>query len=210
MGGMETTIYPPLNISYYPYLSDHNLIPAITFANITVSDKKSKEGPCIGGFFIYDINEYLGIQPELLYTMKGIEWEGSESYTPYSTSIRTSKDAKYSYLEIPLLARLSYPMGKVRPKLIAGPAIGLKLSAKGKKHQLDMFRRPFVFEGDIEEAKNMEFGLVFGGGADFSVTDVVIITLDGRYNLGLTNAADGEWGGKHRVISILGGVGYAF
>jgi len=90
-------------------------------------------------------------------------------------------DYTITFLEIPAFIKYEFGTGPMRPSFLAGPTLGLVLSAKG-----------FDFEeGDSEIdwkdfTKSPEFGLAFGGGLNFSAGANVIF-VEVRYALGLNN-----------------------
>lgn len=169
-------------------------------------DKKMRMGFCVGGFVTYSINEMFAVQPEALYTMKGAKWESSDE--------GWNDEEKLTYLEIPVLAKITIPtQGNIAPNLFVGPALGILLSAKyheewdSESHEHDI----------KDEMKSTEFALVLGAGAEIGMPHSAI-TIDGRYTLGLTNTCepytDPETGEetecdeKNGVISFI--VGYSF
>ncbi len=164
-------------------------------------DLVSKMGFCAGGFITYNINDMFAIQPELLFTMKGVKAE--EEVLGETVKVTM----KVNYLEIPVLAKLSIPTpGNVRPSLFVGPSLAIKLSSKLKIEYAGESE-----EEDIEELKSTDFGLVFGGGIDFGLGRGKL-TVDARYTLGLTKVHEPEEGEeidiKNGAISIM--VGYFF
>ncbi|MBL7108046.1 MAG: PorT family protein [Candidatus Cloacimonetes bacterium] len=156
-------------------------------------DKKMRIGFAIGGFITYEINEMFALQPELYYSMQGAKYKSSEGED--GTLI-----FKYNYIQVPILAKVNIPVeGSVAPNIFLGPAIGIKVSSKiwweeeGEEE-----------EEDAEDVKSTDFGLVFGAGVEFGK-----ITVDARYNLGLSTIADeGDADDKNSVISLM--VGYSF
>lgn len=156
---------------------------------------KSKWGLCAGGFIRFNISEAFAIQPEFLYTIKGGKFEET-------IAGETMKyEMNFSYLEIPVLVKFMIPTpGGIKPSLFAGPALAIKLSAKEKL----VVAGETIDEEDIEEMKDTDFGLIIGAGIDFWN-----LTVDVRYNLGLTTISDvaGE-DVKNGVISLI--VGYSF
>jgi len=160
-----------------------------------------KMGFCAGGFITLNITEMFAIQPEVLYTQKGFKAEGEED------GVTVKMIASGDYLEIPLLVKLSLPTpGIVKPNLFVGPFMGFNIRAKVKGEH-DGEPSPEVDIKDI--TKDTEFGLVLGGGADFSLPTSKI-TFDVRYTLGLTTLDDSgyEEDVKNGVISLM--VGYSF
>ena len=156
---------------------------------------KSKWGLCAGGFVRFNVSKVFAIQPEVLYTMKGAKIEG---IIPREGIFRL--EYKLSYLEVPVLVKFMIPTpGSVKPNLYAGPAVAIKLSAKGKIEALGE-----TVEEDLEDMKDTDFGLIVGAGIDFGK-----LMVDLRYVLGLTTLSDeADVPVKNGVISIS--VGYSF
>jgi hypothetical protein len=153
------------------------------------TEKKMRTGAAFGGFIEYSVNDNFAIQPEFQYTMKGLKLEGvgivywydpidDVIYYDYADMVGT---IKLSYLEIPVLAKISIPtQGNVRPVLLLGPALAIKLSAKA--------------ELDVAEPYSEAGG-----------------TFDVRYTLGLVDVPDIEGmdlAVKNAVISFM--LGYCF
>jgi len=158
-------------------------------ADIAGMDKKSLLGFAVGGFLTYNLMEIVAIQPEVLYTMKGAKYEdagGTENF-------------KLAYIEIPVLAKLMLAtQSNIKPNFFAGPALGILLSAKA---------------GDTDvkdQTKSTDFGFILGAGLNFNMASGGAITLDARYNMGLTNINDSsdDAKSKNSVLSFL--VGYGF
>lgn len=109
-------------------------------------------------------------------------------------------------LEIPLHAKVKIPAGVVTPYFIAGPNLGIVLTAKSKLEgtQADG-------ETDLKSTtSSTDFGIDFGGGAEFKIASSAAITLDARYSLGLSNlnndpAAPNQTA-KTRGFQVIAGV----
>lgn len=154
---------------------------------------ESRLGICIGGFITFNISEMFAIQPEVLYSMKGSKAEGTLFGETFKLQFNLS------YLEIPVLVKLRIPtQGNVKPSLFVGPSLAIKLSGKGKMEYAGESE-----EEDIEELKDTDFGLIIGAGVDFGK-----LTVDLRYNLGLTKIPEEDDDVKNKVISLM--IGYSF
>jgi hypothetical protein len=166
---------------------------ADAITDLTGASKKMKIGFGFGAFLTYAFSPMFAVQPELLYTMKGAKYElGAES-----------AKLNFNYLQIPVLLKLTPEVqGNIKPFIFAGPALSFLMSAN-------------VSDGgsvDVKDAfKSTEFGILFGAGADFPMSRGKI-TIDGRYDLGLSNLPK-EIGGvtpdmKTSTISFM--IGYSF
>jgi len=162
-----------------------------------------KTGVALGVFAVYKVNDNLSIQPELLYTQKGMEEEWAytgqlydASGNPYSWWVPETDSSKWEvkldYIEIPVLVKYSIsPGGDVCPFVFGGPALGILMSAK-------------VDSEDIKKYCNStDIGLVLGGGVELESG----ISIDLRYDMGMTKIfKEGDSKSKNTVISLM--VGY--
>jgi len=159
-----------------------------------------KAGFCGGAFLAYPINDWFTVQPELLYSMKGMK----VGFLVWSAGI------SLDYIEIPLLAMLTIPTeSRFTPNIFVGPAFGFNVRAEvfvGEIGDTDVF--------DLEDAvKFYEIGFVFGIGANIEVGPGEIMT-DIRYIMGLTDVFDIDASedsfvdAKNDVIAIMLGYGF--
>lgn len=138
----------------------------------------SATGFTVGAFYTANINENLAFQPEIYYSKKGGQLEGSV------LSVLGEKSIAIHYLEVPLLFKLKFPtQASISPSVFIGPYGAVKLSDKGQIKVLGV-----KLEEELIGIKDTDFGFVFGGGFDFKVSNAKLI-LDIRYDLGLTNIA---------------------
>lgn len=155
---------------------------------------KSRSGISFGGFLTYSINEIFAVQPEVLFTQKGAKANDEDWELSFNLS----------YLEIPVLAKIMIPAkGNIKPSLLAGPVVALKLSGNTRVEWYGEEE-----EEDIEDGT--DFGLILGGSIDFGVGQGKLM-IDIRYTLGLSQIGeiDGEdLDMKNGVLSIM--LGYSF
>lgn len=178
-------------------ITGYGIKGGLNIANLTgddVEDTDPKMGLAIGGFLTYSINETFAIQPEIYYSMQGAKQEVPDE------DMDIDIDYDYDYIQIPALVKFYIPIeASISPNLFLGPALGINVNDKFK----------IDFEGmEVEtdaNVKTLDFGLIFGAGVD-----VGPVTIDARYNLGLTATDDSEeeFDVKNSVISIM--VGYSF
>ncbi len=176
----------------------------VNLANLSgsdIEDTEMKTGLAVGGFITYGFSEMFAVQPEVLFMMKGAKFTETD---PFFGDV-TGK-FKFNYIEIPVLVKVMIPTsGKVKPNIFAGPAVGFLMSADLEAEALGVSA-----EVDIkDEIKSIDFGLAFGAGVGFEITQGTI-TLDARYTLGLTSVddTDDELDMKNGVISIMGGFSF--
>lgn len=163
----------------------------------------SRTGFVGGGFATFGLGETFAIQPEILYSQKGFKAE--------ETGIEA--EFKTTYIEIPVLLKARFPMETVRPGVYAGGVVSFESSCKLglSEGSVSADFDCDSDEADVGERKTTEVGAVFGANLDLFVGPV-ILTLDGRYQLGLTNLNDDEFADeesvKNRVWQFMAGVGF--
>lgn len=143
------------------------------------------KGLSFGAFMNFRLGP-ISIQPEILYSRRGLEFQlpvitlnyaaGSEYYENYT--------AKLEYLEIPILLKLEImPAGPLKVYVFGGPSYGLLLKARLTR----------TYEGTSEtediksDFKNSSLAIVGGLGVDIKVPLLFKVTIDARYHYGLFN-----------------------
>ncbi|MCA0131653.1 porin family protein [Winogradskyella alexanderae] len=163
----------------------------VNFSDIAGDDVESYNGRTafhFGGVVEIPICESFSLQPELIYSAQGSDYEDpGESGT-----------AKVDYLNLPVIAKY-YPIEGF--SIEAGPQLGYLLSAK-----FDVDGEEFDFKDDL---KSIDFGVNFGLGYKLENG----LNFSARYNLGITNANDSDeldGGAEYRNSVIQVGVGFFF
>ena len=163
--------------------------------DITDVGTSQRIGFAAGGFMMVRWSNGFAIQPEVLYTQKGVKIDVGSGLA--------QTRVKVDFVDIPILARYTVGRG-VRGYLFAGPSFDFKVSAKVRADVLGESA-----EEDISsDVKSVEFALVVGGGVEFGP-----ILLEARWSEGLNNLAkttDGMDGiipdVKTRTFLFLGGL----
>lgn len=180
------------NVAYAQKSLEFGIKACVNIANTNDLNSNSLLGFIGGGFLNYHFTNIISVQPEILFTMKGEEL--NETVPNFGV---VHSDIKFNYIEFPLLGKITIP-GMFSPNFYLGPFF-------------------FVFP---ENFKRTDFGLAIGGGADFDITQFIII-LDIRYLFSLKDAANitttlTDFSGnifyensrdvKNRVIPIMVGI----
>jgi hypothetical protein len=174
--------------------AEFGLKAGLNFSTVSDTDGDSKTGLIFGAFYSYELNDSFSIQPELLYIQNGNKAE--EGGITFKT--------KLDYLVIPVLAKFKFQGSEtVKPYVLAGPYLGLKMSAK-----LSAEGDGGSADTDLDGAKGTTFGVTFGAGIGVKMGDGNIL-VEARYNLGLSNIYDADYlDCKNRSFSLM--VGYGF
>ncbi|UCE23801.1 MAG: PorT family protein [Candidatus Zixiibacteriota bacterium] len=172
--------------------------------DVGISDYKT--GFAAGGFATYLLNENLAVQLEALFVMKGGIQE---------SSFLDSGSVSLSYLEVPLLLRVVFPIKPkkpdkpsyyatdkgLRPGFYAGPAIAYSLTDDLK---VGVWPDPVSVP-----AKTIDFAVAFGGGFDMEVGKGML-AFDARYTLGVKRIVAMDWDADVRNGAATLMVGYVF
>jgi opacity protein-like surface antigen len=155
-------------------------IAGINIANLEEDDTdfNSLTGFCVGGVIDFTLGEKVSLCLEPMYLQKGASEEEDGG----------TVDIKLAYIELPVLFKLQFGTGSTKPYLMAGPTIGLNLSA-----DMEVGMGDLSLEVDFSELiETIDYGLAFGGGVSFAVGENSLF-IEARYNLGLADIAkEGE------------------
>jgi hypothetical protein len=149
-------------------------------------------GFAAGGFLTISLGGGFMIQPEVIYTPKGMKFDvGADGASGNFTF-------EADFVDVPVLARLTFGKG-IRGYVFAGPSMDFTLSARMTTGILGESE-----EEDIsDEVETFEFAMVFGGGVEFGP-----LLVEARWSEGLTNLAKDANAPslKSRTILLLAGV----
>jgi len=186
-------------------------------ANITETppqwdDKKEYRVGFTGGVFLdYRITETVSIQPEILYTSKGV------MANLYDGLFTLDVDVAFDYIELPVVLKYTFRPGeRLRPSIYAGPTFAYCLSSEAE-FTAWIFTATVDFSGF---SHTTDFGVVAGAGLSYPLGPGAI-TFDARFQRMFTNAiisGDFEINGSKQTISeddfkhfgFIFMVGYAF
>jgi hypothetical protein len=122
----------------------------------------SKFGFTVGAFLTIPLGQYLGVQPEILFSQKGFKAEGKVLGSPYDLTRTTN------YIDVPLLLTIK-PIEYV--SIVVGPQYSYLIK------QTDVFSNNLFTSEQTKEFTNENLRknvLGFVGGLDVNVKSVVI------------------------------------
>jgi hypothetical protein len=126
---------------------------------------------------------FIDFQPT--YVEKGFGVEAPVGYSgPFSIAINE--------LEFPLLFKVKFSKGMVRPYAFVGPNLSVVLSANASSWE-DSFGQTIPEQDLKSRTFSPDFAIDVGGGAEVNVTPSIGITIDVRYSLGLANILRPYW-----------------
>ena len=152
--------------------------------------KSGRFGMMFGAVADITFGKMFGGEMGLIYTMKG------SSISIPNGGNTVTLDYKVNELDIPILFKVNFLTGKLRPYAFLGPNLGLILSATGSVSGTGINIPDFDLKtsGDgtnqaqgFDGVGTLDFTLEFGGGAEYLLTKQIGIIFDLRYSLGLGN-----------------------
>jgi hypothetical protein len=181
----------------------------LTVSNVTGipkewEDSKSSVTGFTGGIVLnYAFDDAFSLQPELLYSSKGVGGNLYDGFVPVDVTIGLA------YLELPVLAKYAFLAGKaLRPCVFAGPSVAYAIGS-----ELEISAGPLAASVDISSLTHVtDFGLVVGAGFGYE-TGSGVLTFDARYERGFTNvimSGDFEVNGSTETIDVDDFKNYGF
>lgn len=141
-----------------------------------------------GAWLAIPLGPTLSVQPELNYVQKGTSLGSVELTDPGGITLGTIKVlAAVDYLEMPLLLRVSIPVGgSASPYFVGGPVAGFRLSQKIKVSGI------VSYSTDAAAFRGTDFGAALGAGLELG-HGPMRGTFETRYTLGLTPAGQDSY-----------------
>ncbi len=164
----------------------------------------AKNGFQVGFFFSKSLTPVLDVRGEALYARKGAKQ--TLTFVNQSGAPQGEFDLFYNadYFQVPVILTCALMNeGGMRPVLMAGPYVGVKLSAQ-TKGDLPPLVLEKSFNGDLQDFHDTDFGIVLGAGLEFSQGDRTFL-LQVRYDLGLTDA---ELTAQNKAWTLMTGIGF--
>jgi hypothetical protein len=148
-------------------------------------------GAVIGGFLAFPLARAFSLQPEVLFTQRGLEGD--------IPAIAESFKLKLSYIDVPVLVRIGPASGRGF-HVLAGPSFNFNVGA-----QL-IIGGTFNDEQDFkDEVEDVDVGLVVGAGYYGPY-----LIVEGRYEEGLTNTSTLSDDENYRNRGFIALVGIRF
>lgn len=161
-------------------------------------ESKWVTGTAVGAFLTLGVSRALAFEPQILMVEKGIKSEeGGLSVT-----------AKLTYIQIPVLAKLRFPLGtsgRMTANLFAGPGIAYRVGCRLKLAEVGTgndISGGCEQDGEAENLRSFDSSLIFGVGMDLGRTAVSL-----RYDMGLSRLDQSSEQNdiKNRSLILLAG-----
>lgn len=217
--GFATALFLATGVAAAPAAAQGTQIGAkggVHWANLTedvdfdgLAESSSRMGWAAGGFLSFGISPMFAIQPELLWTSKGVSFDGTGAFAD------AEGDLELTYAEIPLLARLNFgvPMTGLRPYVMAGPYAAFELTCEFEAEFEGVTTTEDCDEEGADSDRNSTlFGIAAAAGLEFPLADLASVLIEGRFEQDLTSVSDGEGDGadgtdpKNRLFGVYFGL----
>lgn len=161
---------------------------------------ESQTGLVLGAFLECGGESWFALQGEVNYSQNGAKVTGADPVT----------ELALDYIRVPVLimARIGPDDRDLYPFVYTGPQLAFELRCKVKTEEGGVTADLDCESDELDdplETRNVEFGVVFGGGVEYLFGGFKM-ELDARYNLGLTNMN----GGTDASVSSLENRGWSF
>jgi hypothetical protein len=171
-----------------------------------------------GAYFSLNLNNYLGVQIEGLYSQKGYKYD----FEDYDDFLMVNMGAvtnifRFHYIEFPLLFKARWP-GKISPFAVAGVSIGYLITVTVENQYADSISQsdydsawgddPVDLIDQGWEYNALDLGIVGGAGVEILVGPI-LLNLEARYTLGLL-APSTYQEYKNGAFSFTAGAGFPF
>jgi hypothetical protein len=147
---------------------------------------RSRQGALTGVFLHFPVSRALAVRPELLFSLRGGRILARDQVTGGDLTL----DIELAYLELPLLAHFSPPLGRYRPVLFAGAAPSLQIGCDFEIVQPEPERFTCNEVADFS-IRGWDLGLVAGGGVEARLHRSTL-ALEARYTAGLRSILEGS------------------
>ncbi|MDR1198205.1 MAG: PorT family protein [Prevotellaceae bacterium] len=135
----------------------------------------------VGGFVNFSFGQYIGLQPELLFSMQG----GKQKLNQQIYDVSAVSDLTLDYINIPILVDIK-PFANF--SVLVGPQIGFNIyksvTSDGETISGSDFDKSLEEEFGKNPFKSLDFAAVIA----LQYTFIEHLTVGARYNIGLTNA----------------------
>lgn len=159
-------------------------IASLSYDNLSssVTNEEQRYGAFLAGYIEFPVLPLTSVEAGLGFSEGGGKIEGSGTY--FNQPVAGKATLKLLYMQVPVLAKVTFTAGAVKPYVKAGPQLGILLWSKA---ELAPENEPEVERDTKDDMESTEFSMQFGVGLHFPGSVGSFIEVD--YTLGLTGIA---------------------
>jgi hypothetical protein len=157
-----------------------------------------RQGAITGVYLHLPVNPIVSVRPELLFSLRG-----GRTLVLAGGDIADA-DIELAYLEVPLLARLNLPRGRIRPVVFAGPSLALQIGCDVELRTDTL--RTFTCGGDtLSQIREWDLAWIAGAAVEMHLPRTTL-ALQGRYTAGFRSVFDEPIDLRNRGMALLFGL----
>lgn len=159
-----------------------------------IPEFRNMTGANVGAFAEFQLHEHFSLQPELAFQVKGFKIREDADINLFNIPlpVGVTSISRFSYVELPLLAKARFGNESVQAYLLAGPAVGYAVRGKMVNRARAFFEFDlFETEIDLDAVgyERTELSGIAGGGLELLLGRGKLL-LEARYQHGFTQLYD--------------------
>ena len=166
---------------------------------------ESRQGAITGVYLHLPLSPMVSVRPELLFSLRG-----GRTLVRVGDDI-ADVDIELAYLELPLLARLVLPRGRLRPAVFGGPSLALQIGCDFLLALAADTTRSTCGERveqggiNVEQVRDWDAAWVAGAALEMHLPRTTL-ALQGRYTAGFRSILKGSVDLRNRGLAVLFGL----
>jgi hypothetical protein len=140
---------------------------------------RPRQGALTGVYLSAPLGRLVTLRPEVLFALKG-----GRAEVPVEGGGTAPLDIELAYIELPVLVRISFPTGQIRPVLFAGPSVALRIGCDLQLLRPDQPLRATCGRDEFNDVKQSDISVVAGGGIEIRWFQAAL-ALEARYTAGV-------------------------
>jgi hypothetical protein len=161
---------------------------------------ESRQGAITGVYLHLPVNPLVSVRPELLFSLRG----GRTLAQIAGTDDIADVDIELAYLEVPLLARLNLPRGRIRPAVFGGPSLALQIGCDVTL-ETDTLLRFTCGQDSVSQIREWDLAWIAGAALEMHLPRTTL-SLQGRYTAGFRSVFDEPIDLRNRGMALLFGL----
>lgn len=161
----------------------------------SIVSSSSRRGLTVAAILEYRVSGPIYLQGGARYIQKGSELGGeviTDETGPEPLGEGTTH-FNFNNLEFPVLLKVMFNSGKVKPYFLLGPSLGINILSRSifTAHLFATGETMEVHSEDIDGADSTELAFEIGGGGELQLSNIASVAVTLRYSKGLTTVLGG-------------------
>lgn len=169
----------------------------------------ARQGAITGVYLHLPLTPMISVRPELLFSLRGgrtlVLLTGRDTIPDEVAEL----DIELAYLELPVLARLVLPRGRIRPAVFGGPSLALQIGCDFLFETSDSLSRftcgEEVGQQVVNQVREWDVAWIAGAALELHLPRTTL-ALQGRYTAGFRSILEGPLDLRNRGVAVLFGL----